>query len=45
MDAITKGTVEGVQLLINIVAMLMVLIALVALVNQILFCHKSAASL
>jgi CNT family concentrative nucleoside transporter len=33
MDAITRGTVEGVSLLINIVAMLLVLVALVALVN------------
>ena len=36
MDAITKGTVQGVQLLINILAMLIVLIALVHLVNLIL---------
>ncbi|MBI5894924.1 MAG: nucleoside:proton symporter [Desulfobacterales bacterium] len=36
MDAITRGTVEGVQLLINIVAMLVVLVALVHLVNMIL---------
>ncbi len=34
MDAITKGTVDGVSLLINIVAMLVVLVALVALANQ-----------
>ena len=34
MDAVTKGTVSGVQLLLNIVAMLVVLIALVSLVNQ-----------
>ncbi len=34
MDAITKGTLEGVTLLINIVAMLIVLVALVSLVNQ-----------
>ncbi|MCU0806354.1 MAG: hypothetical protein MUF79_14900 [Burkholderiales bacterium] len=33
MDAITRGTMEGVSLLINIVAMLLVLVALVALVN------------
>src|SRR5258706_2155852 len=33
MDAVTRGTVEGVQLLLNIVAMLIVLIALVYLVN------------
>ncbi|MBI5815081.1 MAG: nucleoside:proton symporter [Nitrospinae bacterium] len=36
MDAITKGTAEGVTLLINIIAMLVVLVALVALVNQLL---------
>ncbi|HEX3060450.1 MAG TPA: Na+ dependent nucleoside transporter N-terminal domain-containing protein, partial [Usitatibacter sp.] len=33
MDAITRGTVEGVQLILQIVAMLIVLIALVYLVN------------
>jgi len=36
MDAITKGTIQGVQLLINIVAMLIVLVALVHLVNLLL---------
>ena len=36
MDAITAGTVDGVNLLINIVAMLLVLVALVYLANQIL---------
>ena len=36
MDAITRGTVDGVQLLINIVAMLLVLVALVSLANQLL---------
>jgi CNT family concentrative nucleoside transporter len=36
MDALTRGTVDGVQLLINIVAMLLVLVALVSLANQIL---------
>ncbi len=36
MDAITKGTIDGVTLLINIVAMLIVLVALVSLVNAIL---------
>lgn len=35
MDAITNGTTEGVSLLINIVAMLVVLVALVHLANQI----------
>jgi len=33
MDALTRGTVEGVQLLLNIVAMLIVFVALVYLVN------------
>jgi CNT family concentrative nucleoside transporter len=33
MDAITKGTLAGVELLINIVAMLVVFVALVSLVN------------
>src|SRR2546421_9537526 len=33
MDAITRGTLEGAQLLINIVAMLVVFVALVALIN------------
>jgi CNT family concentrative nucleoside transporter len=36
MDAITKGTIQGVQLLINIIAMLIVLVALVHLLNIIL---------
>jgi CNT family concentrative nucleoside transporter len=36
MDAITRGTGDGVQLLINIVAMLLVLVALVSLANQVL---------
>jgi CNT family concentrative nucleoside transporter len=36
MDAITRGTVDGIQLLINIVAMLVVLVALVSLANQVL---------
>jgi CNT family concentrative nucleoside transporter len=33
MDALTRGTLEGAQLLINIVAMLVVFVALVSLVN------------
>jgi len=33
MDAITRGTIEGVKLLINIIAMLVVLVALVYLLN------------
>lgn len=34
MDAITRGTMDGVKLLLNIIAMLIVLVALVALCNQ-----------
>ena len=33
MDAVTRGTLDGLQLLLNIVALLIVLIALVTLVN------------
>jgi CNT family concentrative nucleoside transporter len=36
MDAVTQGTLEGLKLLANIVAMLVVLVALVGLVNQLL---------
>jgi CNT family concentrative nucleoside transporter len=36
MDAIVKGTVAGVELLINIIALLLVLVALVYLVNAVL---------
>ena len=36
MDAVTRGTIQGVELLINIVAMLVVLVALVQLVNTML---------
>ncbi len=36
IDAITKGTADGITFLINIVAMLIVLVALVYLANQIL---------
>ena len=36
MDAVTKGTARGVTLLLNITAMLVVLVALVALINQLL---------
>ncbi len=36
MDAITRGTLDGVRLLINIIAMLIVLVAIVYLANQIL---------
>ncbi len=36
MDAITRGTVDGLSLLLNIVALLIVLIALVSLANSLL---------
>jgi CNT family concentrative nucleoside transporter len=36
MDAIVTGTADGMKLLINIIAMLIVLVALVSLVNQLL---------
>lgn len=36
MDAITRGTLQGVELLINIIAMLVVLVALVYLANAML---------
>lgn len=36
MDAVTRGAFEGVQLLINIIAMLVVLVTLVHLVNAVL---------
>ena len=36
MDAIVKGTTAGLELLLNIVAMLIVLVALVHLANAIL---------
>jgi len=36
MDAITRGTLDGVRLVINIIAMLIVFVALVALVNLLL---------
>ena len=36
MDAITKGTISGLELLLNIIAMLIVLVALVYLLNLIL---------
>ena len=35
MDAVTKGTLEGVHLMVNIIGMLIVLVALVTLVNLI----------
>ncbi len=36
MDAITRGTLQGVELLINIIAMLVVLVAMVHLINSLL---------
>jgi concentrative nucleoside transporter, CNT family len=36
MDALTRGTLDGAQLLLNIVAMLVVFVALVALVNLVI---------
>jgi CNT family concentrative nucleoside transporter len=39
MDALTRGTLEGAQLLLNIVAMLVVFVALVALVNLVIAPH------
>ena len=36
MDAITKGTFQGIQLLLSIIAMILVLVALVHLINAIL---------
>jgi CNT family concentrative nucleoside transporter len=36
MDAVTKGTLQGVELLLNIIAMLVVLVALVYLMNLLL---------
>jgi CNT family concentrative nucleoside transporter len=36
MDAVTKGALQGVELLLNIIAMLVVLVALVYLINLIL---------
>jgi len=36
MEAVTNGAMEGVKLLLNVVAMLIVLVALVALMNQVL---------
>ena len=35
-DAITRGTTDGVRIVVNIIAMLIVLISLVALINQII---------
>lgn len=45
IEAITRGTAEGLQLLMNIIAMLIVLVALVSLTNQMLsiFSHDNQA--
>jgi CNT family concentrative nucleoside transporter len=47
MDAVTRGTLQGVELLINITAMLIVMIALVSLANMLigLFPEVNGASL
>lgn len=34
MDALTTGTVSGIDLMINIVAMIIVLVAMVSLINM-----------
>ena len=34
MDAVTTGTVSGIDLMINIVAMIIVLVAMVSLINM-----------
>lgn len=36
LDAVTQGTIQGVQLLINIVAMLIVMVALITIINSLL---------
>jgi len=43
MDAITKGTFQGIQLLLSVVAMIIVLVALVYLVNIVLGLFPDAA--
>jgi concentrative nucleoside transporter, CNT family len=45
MDALTRGTLEGAQLLLNIVAMLVVFVALVALINLIIAPYTLQAGL
>jgi concentrative nucleoside transporter, CNT family len=45
MDALTRGTLEGAQLLLNIVAMLIVFVALVALINLIIAPYTLQAGL
>ena len=36
MDAVTKGTIQGLQLLLNIIAMIIVILALVFIINSIM---------
>src|SRR6266480_2278657 len=43
MDAVTRWTLDGAQLLVNIVAMLVVLVSLVSLANQVLALLPSVA--
>jgi CNT family concentrative nucleoside transporter len=45
MDALTRGTLEGAQLLLNIVAMLVVFVALVALINLVIAPYTLQAGL
>jgi CNT family concentrative nucleoside transporter len=45
MDALTRGTLEGAQLLLNIMAMLVVFVALVALVNLLIAPHTLQGAL
>jgi CNT family concentrative nucleoside transporter len=45
MDALTRGTLDGAQLLVNIVAMLVVFVALVALVNLVIAPYTLQAAL
>ena len=40
MDAITKGTYDGVRLMVSVGAMLLVLVALVALLNSLFFANS-----
>ena len=43
MDAIAQGTREGIELLVNVTAMLIVMVALVALANQLVGLRDGAA--
>ena len=45
MDALTRGVLDGAQLLLNIIAMLVVFVALVALVNEMIKPHSLQALL